>query len=276
MKLRTLFCAITCVLGAKAYGETPVAKEIILDRGDEFQTKVLDGSAPIAAPKRATDASGGRNLPVEFINRSRTRLLSTSSVVVIPSSSIRETLETLIPGEQLEVVISHSIIAFPDEEAPVISVVQSGPLAGAKLIGSSKLERNSQRIFVEFKRIVVRGTIYNTKASAVTESGQPGFEGVHHSKEASLFAGDFISSAVAAYFDGLVPRTTNPYGQVVQDSSFNSAAKLGLAAGAMSSAKRFQEKLQKAPEYSEISGPIAARVLILEPAITAGSTSLNP
>lgn len=55
----------------------------------------------------------------------------------------------------------------------------------------------------------------------------------------------------AAYFDSQVPRFNTLLGQV-QDSSTESALKMGLAAGSMSSAKRFRDKLRRAPEFSEL------------------------
>ena len=78
------------------------------------------------------------------------------------------------------------------------------------------------------------------------------------------FAGDFVASFAAGYFDGLVPRRSNFFGQPEVDSSVDSAVKKGLASGALSTADRFREKLKKVPEFSEIKGPFNLKILILE------------
>ena len=186
------------------------------------------------------------------------------SKVVLSTDTKQEKLMSVRSGDTAKIEIPHSIIAFSDEKAPVVGIVKSGPLTGAKLFGNSSLEKNSKRIFIEFERVSFSGSTYELKASAITELGTQGFTGEYYSQESKYFAGDFLSSFVAAYFDAQVPRTTNAYGQIQDDRSVDSAFKKGLAAGAMSSAERFREKLKKAPEFSEIAGPIRASVLIYE------------
>ena len=175
---------------------------------------------------------------------------------------MKTTLGSLKVGDQLKARIAHSIIAFSDEKSPVIATVESGNLEGAKLLGESRLEPNTKRIFITFNQIRVGGKVYAFKGEGLTSESQPGFEGEYHSREATYFTGDFISSLVAAYFDGLVPRTTNVLGAQVEDTSVDSAFKKGLAGGAMASANRFKEKLKKVPEFSELEGPIKTEVLV--------------
>ena len=186
------------------------------------------------------------------------------SKIVLSTDTKQERLLTVKAGDTARIEITHSIIAFPDEKACVVAAVKSGALTGAKLFGSSTLEKNSKRIFIEFERVSFGGSTYELKASAVTDEGVQGFIGEHHSRESGYFAGDFISSFVAAYFDAQVPRTTNAFGQIQDDRSVDSAFKKGLASGAMSSADRFKETLKKVPEFAEISGPIYAKILIYE------------
>lgn len=186
------------------------------------------------------------------------------SKLVLSTETKQEKLLSVRAGDTARIEIPHSIIAFSDEKAPVVALINSGPLSGAKLFGISSLEKNSKRIFIEFERVSFSGSTYEIKASAITENGTQGFVGEMHSRESEYFAGDFISSFVAAYFDAQVPRTTNAFGQIQDDRSVDSAFKKGLATGAMSSAERFREKLKKAPEFSEISGPLKATLLIYE------------
>jgi len=106
--------------------------------------------------------------------------------------------------------------------------------------------------------------IFDLKGVGVTTEGQPGLSGEYHSPEAEYFTGDFIASFAAGYFDGLVQRRTNAFGQLETDPSVDSAVKKGLASGALSTADRFREKLKKVPEFSEIKGPFDLKILILE------------
>lgn len=212
------------------------------------------------ASSQAENAENG-NLPNYF---DPPRSAEIRSKVVLSTDTKQEKLMSIRAGDTAKIDIPHSIIAFLDEKAPVVGIIKSGPLTGAKLFGSSSLEKNSKRIFIEFERVSFAGSTYELKASAITEAGTQGFIGEHHSQESKYFAGDFISSFVAAYFDAQVPRTTNAYGQIQDDRSVDSAFKKGLAAGAMSSSERFREKLKRSPEFSEISGPIKANVLIYE------------
>ena len=64
----------------------------------------------------------------------------------------------------------------------------------------------------------------------------------------------------------LLAKVQDEAGQVVEDSSVDTAVKKGLASGALSTADRFREKLKKVPEFSEIKGPFNLKILILDQA----------
>ena len=229
-------------------------------------SKVIEAKPPIKkiskkAPNYAPNTNPESNLPGYFGAMNGGEL---KSKLVLSTETKQEKLLSVRAGDTARIEISHSIIAFSDEKAPVIALVKSGPLSGAKLFGISSLEKNSKRIFIEFERVSFSGSTYEIKASAITENGTQGFVGELHSHESEYFAGDFISSFVAAYFDAQVPRTTNAFGQIQDDRSVDSAFKKSLATGAMSSAERFKEKLKKAPEFSELRGPLRATLLIYE------------
>lgn len=204
------------------------------------------------------------NLPTIYQMASNRQ--STNSELVTPIKGSVEVFRGLKVGDSLDLYIEHSVIAFPDEKAPVVALAQYGPHRGLKFIGESYLEPNSRRIFISFNRLVVGDRIFNLKGVAVSNKGQPGLTGEYHSREAEYFAGDFVSSFVAGYFDGLVPRRTNAFGQIETDPSVDTAVKKGLSSGALSTAERFREKLKKVPEFSEIKGPFNLKILILDQA----------
>lgn len=191
---------------------------------------------------------------------------STNSELITPSKGSVEVFRGLRVGDSLDLYVDHSVIAFPDEKSPVVAVAQSGPHRGLRFIGESYLEPNSRRIFINFNRLINGDHIFTIKGIAVSDKGQPGLSGEYHSREAEYFAGDFISSFVAGYFDGLVPRRTNAFGQIETDPSVDTAVKKGLSSGALSTAERFREKLKKVPEFSEIKGPFKLKILILDQA----------
>ncbi|HPI40510.1 MAG TPA: hypothetical protein PLJ21_06875 [Pseudobdellovibrionaceae bacterium] len=201
------------------------------------------------------------NLPAYFEYHNISEI---KSKIILSSETKQEKLMSIRTGDTVNIEINHSIIAFPDEKAPVVATIKSGSLIGAKVFGYSTLEKHSKRIFIEFERVSFSGSTYELKGSAITENGTQGFIGEYHSREGEYFAGDFISSFVAAYFDAQVPRSTNVFGQVQEDRSVDSAIKKGVAAGALSSADRFREKLKKTPEFSELQGPIRAQFLVYE------------
>lgn len=204
------------------------------------------------------------NLPTEYLGSFGRQ--STASELVIPIKGSVEVFRGIKVGDSLDLYVDHSVIAFPDEKAPVVAQVQSGSLRGLKFIGEAYLEPNSRRIFINFNRVIQGDHIFTVKGVGVASNGQPGLFGEYHSREVEYFTGDFIASFAAGYFDGLVPRKTNVFGQIVEDSSVDTAVKKGLSSGALSTADRFREKLKKVPEFSEIKGPFNLKILILDQA----------
>lgn len=205
-----------------------------------------------------------RNLP-SYFQVSNSSEEPVSELVMKPPGSL-DIYRGLQVGDKLQAIISHSVIAFPEEKSPVIAIVDSGVKRGLRFIGYSTLEPNSRRIFINFDRVIANSQIFKIQSIGVTLAGQPGFMGKYHSREGEYFTGEFISSFVAGYFDELVPRKTNAFGQLENDNSVDSAVKKGLASGALSSADRFRDKLKKVPEFSELKGPIEITVLVLDQA----------
>ena len=212
--------------------------------------------------KKPNSGKGISNIPSEYLV-SIPRESNNSELIQPPKGSI-DIFRGIKVGDVLEVKVPHSVIAFPDEKSPVIGISESCQLSGFRFIGESYLEKNTKRVFINISRVVIGQQIYEVKGSGVSSEGQPGLAGEYHSREAEYFAGDFIASFAAGYFDGLVPRRSNFFGQPEVDSSVDSAVKKGLASGALSTADRFREKLKKVPEFSEIKGPFNLKILILE------------
>ena len=202
------------------------------------------------------------NLPREYLS-GLSRQSTASELIQSPKGST-DLLTSIRVGDMINLSVAHSVIAFPDEKAPVIGQVQSGSLSGYRFIGESYLEPNSKRIFINFSKLTIGQKIYDLQGVAVSEAGQPGLTGEYHSREAEYFAGDFLASFAAGYFDGLVPRQANVFGQIETDTSVDSAVKKGLASGALSTAERFREKLKRVPEFSELKGPLNLKILILD------------
>lgn len=202
----------------------------------------------------------GKNLPIYFRIE---RPLEIRPGFILPETK-EENLGSVRAGDIFEIEITHSIIAFPDEKAPVVAKIISGPMQGGKLFGFSHLETNSKRILIEFTRLSNHQATFEIRGSATTEEGAVGFIGEHHSREELYFAGDFLSSFVAGYFDAQVPRSRNAFGQLEEERSVDAAFKKGLSSSAMASGERFREKLKKVPEFSELKGPIKAKILIYE------------
>jgi hypothetical protein len=278
MKLIALasFLLGTSLLGSQPASAAPLDGEEIFSITQEQpkQAAVQPTPAPTPAPaiqktKKPAKATAPApapqpqgNLPFEFIQRDQKALQKTSSVTVLPGA-IKGKLKGIKVGDIIFGRVLHSILAFPNEKAPVVAQVTDGPFKGARLLGASRLEPNSKRIFIDFTAITSGGETYDFLASAVTEDGTTGFKGEYHSQEAAYFTGDFIASFTAAYFDGLVPRSTNVFGVMTEDTSPESAMKKGVAGGAMATAERFKEKLKRVPEFSELRGPFDIGILII-------------
>lgn len=264
--MKLLILPILILLGFKySNSEETILYQDSQKNGSEVNEKSHVNSDKIkdkrseTAPKKSKLESG--NLPNYYLKRKYSRSENPRVAVVFPSKDLLLNEQTLKIGVPYKSRILHSVIAFPDEKSPVVASFNSGSI---RLIGESRLERNSKRIFIDFNRAIIKDESFFIKAVGINTQGQPGFTGNYHSKELTYFTGDFISSTVAAYFDSLVPRRTNPFGVVVEDNSVDSALKRGFSTGAMASADRFRKKLENIPEFSEIKGPIELEILILE------------
>lgn len=235
----------------------------------QAQATPVSSSEPRKTGKRsrAISQDGSGNIPVEYLVGLQRE--STASELIQPPKGSSELFKGLKVGDIVEVQVPHFVVAFPDEKAPVVGLPEGGRLSGYRFIGESYLERNTRRIFIDFSRLIIGNQVYHFKGVGVSNHGQPGITGEYHSREAEYFTGDFVASFAAGYFDGLIPRRTNVFGQLESDPSVDNAVKKGLASGALSTAERFREKLKKVPEFSEVKGPFSLKILVLEQAKSA-------
>lgn len=211
--------------------------------------------------KRQKTYSIKSNLPKYY----RNTYVSNEYNTLTPDENIKSVDLNLSLGDELPAIINHSIIAFPNEKAPVIAQIYKGQFKGATLIGESIFEDNSKRILVEFKYLKVSNKkIYRINGKTLNSQKKYGIYGEHVTNELKYFSGDLISSMVAAYFDSRVPTNYNLLGQEIKDTSVDSAFKKGLSSGAMASAERFREKLKNASEFIEAKGPIEINVLLTD------------
>lgn len=211
-------------------------------------------------PKKTYRVNG--NLPKEYTYRNKKE--STKSVLLQVPAGSSERFRGLIPGDEVNVLVSHSVIAFPDEKTPVVGQVMDGMHRGIRLVGEASLESNTKRIFVEFKKVISKEKSFATKALGLSESREQGLDGEYHSREMEYFGGDFLASFSAGYFDGLIPRRANIFGQLETTPTVENAVKSGLASSSLSTANRFRDKLKKVPEFSELKGPFRLKVVFLD------------
>src|SRR5687767_10700907 len=78
------------------------------------------------APGARRQPSEGGNLPSAYLTRPPSRLEQTSAAVILPDKNLASKLKGLSAGQVLKARILHSVIAFPDERAPVLAEVTDG------------------------------------------------------------------------------------------------------------------------------------------------------
>jgi hypothetical protein len=159
-------------------------KEVLYQRNGESDSKRSLSQKEVTKKKKRQSRKSG-NLPTYFVVRSEPKEIS----IIAPQGKGK--IPGLLVGDVLQGVIPHSVIAFPDEKAPVLAEVTAGKFKGATIVGHSKLERNSKRVFIEFTHMTFRKQTVELAATALTSDGQPGFVGEYHSQELKYFTGDF-------------------------------------------------------------------------------------
>lgn len=245
--------------------ESPKKSHIIsreVSAENDLDSKEIDEKNQKSISKKRNQLSDNSgNLPLYFSN------LKSSSIgkqkLLLPQNVNEELPFGLKSGDILNVEIPHSILAFSDEKTPVIATIKSGPYKGRTLVGESKLEENSERIFVKFFQVNINGVEHKINSNIVSSDGNYGLTGNFYSKELVYTSADFVSQFMGAYFDAQIPRKQNVFGQDIQDNSVDSAVKKGLSSSSLALAERFKEKLKKGNSFSEIKGPFEAKVMIL-------------
>lgn len=245
-------------------------EEVLFDFGDEKKEEAKSAQ-PVQTPtkkkkKKAAAASQPAqtqtgNLPDYYVNRDLKQITKNESGTVLPSNA-KQILEKVVIGDTFDAVINHYILALNDEKAPVLAVITSGKLKGYRALGEATLNDLNESVSIQFKALSKTGQNYTMAASGLNDQGQTYFKGRYYSNEGGLFAGTFLASFVAAYFEGSVPTNTNYFGQVQQDTSVDSAVKKGMAGASIETANVFRDKLKKAKSFIEIKSPLRIKILI--------------
>ena len=186
--------------------------------------------------------------------------------IVVPSQPVTRDLESLLPGELHMARIKQSVLAFNEGKAPVSAYLTDDRGRDLVILGEASLEKNSKRIFVDFKSIRLNSSpeVFELKAHAMDTDGTLGLEGEYFSGESKLFAAEFAAAAAAGFADASVNRPTNVFGNQQEEKSLDTSAKKAVGSALSRTADRFAEKVRQAPEYSVLKGPMTIKVLILE------------
>ncbi len=115
---------------------------------------------------RSTVSRPQSNIPNEYlVSISRE---SNNSELIQPPKGSSEIFRGIKVGDIIEVKVSHSVIAFPDEKAPVLGAADNGQLSGFRFVGESYLEKNTKRIFINISRLVMGQQVYEVKGVGVS------------------------------------------------------------------------------------------------------------
>ena len=210
-------------------------------------------------PESTKDAQGSSNLPSYYRKNRSYGSLDPKSI--LPNKDAKSDLQ-LLPGNEVPASIIHSILALPNFDTPVVATILSGKFQNFHLLGTAKLESNSKKVFISFTYISSTQKTYELEASAINEAGFPGFEGEYHSRELEYFGTNFLSTFTGAYFDSLIHRKRDFFGNQTQEPSVDTGVKAGASASSIELANNFKDKLKNTPEFSEIKGPVNITILI--------------
>lgn len=136
----------------------------------------------------------------------------------------------------------------------------------AILLGEASLERNTKRIYIEFKKLrrLNDNQVWSIQASALDLKGFNGIEGKLYSNEDKYFIAQFLSAGAAGFSDASINRTQNAFGNNIEDRSLVTLGKKALTSALSKTTDLFYEKLKSAPEYSLLDGPIKIQVVLIE------------
>ena len=261
--MNVLILFISATVSAQA------VKTNLFKRADEASAETakpasVPGRRPVA---RSSEIYVG-NLPVEYRSAVRLAARSSESPVILPATPTRSGLAALAIGSVIEAEISESLIAFPKEKSPVRALVKRGPLKGSVFVGEAKLEDNSKRIVIEFRkfRLAKKSDVYTLLATVLDQMGIMGLEGNYHTGETKYFSAELLAALAAGYADAGVERTTTAFGTTQEPATAANAGRKAVSHALSRTADRFAEKVRSASEYSILRGPISVQLLVTEDA----------
>jgi hypothetical protein len=169
-------------------------------------------------------------------------------------------------GTSLNAIIEGNIVAYPDSQAPVSAIVTAPEkYKRAKILGTASLDTSTKRINIEFDTLILAtdSTSYTIKGITSDRTGKLGLNGVHKTDYWNWLWAEVLVRSSGGLVEASEDKEHSIFGSSTSVTPSN-AAKKGVATGLNTMADRFGEKRSKAIEMTEVSGPTAISVSIVQ------------
>jgi hypothetical protein len=169
-------------------------------------------------------------------------------------------------GTTINAIIEGDIVAYPDSQAPVSAIVTAPEKYKlARLLGTASLDTSTKRINIEFQTLILSdsATSYNIKGITSDRSGKLGLEGIHKTDFWNWLWAEVLVRSSGGIVEASSDKEHSIFGESVSVSPENAARK-GVATGLNTVADRFGEKRSNAIEMTELNGPTAITVSIVQ------------
>ena len=169
-------------------------------------------------------------------------------------------------GTTINAIIEGDFVAYPDSQAPVSAIVTAPEKYKlARLLGTASLDTSTKRINIEFQTLILSdsATSYNIKGITSDRSGKLGLEGIHKTDFWNWLWAEVLVRSSGGIVEASSDKEHSIFGESVSVSPENAARK-GVATGLNTVADRFGEKRSNAIEMTELNGPTAITVSIVQ------------
>lgn len=221
-------------------------------KSTEFQPSVFardpEGNIPIYAKRNAESEREYQDPSVET------------------NSSTLFQLIDLKRGTTLHAVIESDIVAYPDSQAPVRAIVTAPEkYKRATILGSANLDTATKRVNIEFHTLIRAAdtTSYSIKGITSDRSGKLGLGGIHKTEFWNWLWAEVLVRSSGGIVEASEEQDRSLFGSAASVNPTN-AAKKGVSTGLNTMAERFGEKRSKAVEMTEVSGPTAITISIIQ------------
>jgi len=197
-----------------------------LEREPQKRSKWRNLGEVTKSPFRARRARPKGNLPSFLVRRSNARVGTENRPIRYAElGPINRTL--LKVGDTFDCVIEQDLTGYVGSASPVRAKVVSGPHKGAMFIGNATMDPTTKNILVEFShlRLNKRDLVHSLKATLLSDSGNLGLSGVHHSHYWKYFVANVLSRGAQGYADASIDRQTTIFGGVQQLPTAENATK---------------------------------------------------